>query len=134
MSIGHGISTGSSPLDQIIQAGYAAFTSALHDALYLSAALLAGASLLRRGPQPLREHRPRYFKQLSLARTAPYVTNPALTSPTLRLRRYVNPAVQGVRGLGRVRWCLILCEWDGRADEAGRPAWCWVALLIFSIW
>ena len=44
---GHGGSTGgSSPLDQIIQAGYAAFTSALHDALYLSAALLAGAALL----------------------------------------------------------------------------------------
>ena len=47
VSLGHGGSTGgSSPLDQIIQAGYAAFTSALHDALYLSAALLAGAALL----------------------------------------------------------------------------------------
>ncbi len=34
------------PLGQIIQAGYAAFTSALHAALYLSAALLAGAALL----------------------------------------------------------------------------------------
>jgi len=37
---------GSSPLDQIVGAGYAAFTGALHDALYLSAALLAGAALL----------------------------------------------------------------------------------------
>jgi predicted MFS family arabinose efflux permease len=46
VSLGHGGSTGNSPLDQIIQAGYAAFTSALHDALYLSAALLAGAALL----------------------------------------------------------------------------------------
>ena len=46
VSLGHGGSTGSAPLDQIIQAGYAAFTSALHDALYLSAALLAGAALL----------------------------------------------------------------------------------------
>ena len=46
VSLGHGGSTGNGPLDQIIQAGYAAFTSALHDALYLSAALLAGAALL----------------------------------------------------------------------------------------
>jgi EmrB/QacA subfamily drug resistance transporter len=46
VSLGHGGSTGNSPLDQIIQAGYAAFTSALHDALYLSAALLVGAALL----------------------------------------------------------------------------------------
>src|SRR5213078_4409543 len=41
-----GSSGGSSPLDQIIQAGFAAFTGALHAALYLSAALLAGAALL----------------------------------------------------------------------------------------
>ena len=46
MSLGHGGSTGNGPLDQIIQAGYAAFTGALHAALYLSAALLAGAALL----------------------------------------------------------------------------------------
>jgi len=46
VSLGHGGSTGNGPLDQIIQAGYAAFTSALHAALYLSAALLAGAALL----------------------------------------------------------------------------------------
>jgi predicted MFS family arabinose efflux permease len=46
VSLGHGSPTGNSPLDQIIRAGYAAFTSALHDALYLSAALLAGAALL----------------------------------------------------------------------------------------
>jgi hypothetical protein len=46
VSLGHGSSGGSSPLDQIIQAGYAAFTSALHAALYLSAALVAGAALL----------------------------------------------------------------------------------------
>jgi hypothetical protein len=45
VSLSHS-SGGSSPLDQIIQAGYAAFTGALHDALYLSAALLAGAALL----------------------------------------------------------------------------------------
>ena len=46
-SLPHGGSTGgNSPLDQIVQAGYAAFTSALHGALYLSAALLAGAALL----------------------------------------------------------------------------------------
>jgi DHA2 family multidrug resistance protein-like MFS transporter len=55
VSLGHGGSTGSSPLDQIIQAGYAAFTSALHDALYLSAALLAGAALL--SAVTLRQHR-----------------------------------------------------------------------------
>jgi EmrB/QacA subfamily drug resistance transporter len=46
VSLGHGSPTGNSPLDQIIRAGYAAFTSALHDALYLSAALVAGAALL----------------------------------------------------------------------------------------
>ena len=46
VSLGHGSPTGNSPLDQIIRAGYAAFTSALHDALYLSAALLVGAALL----------------------------------------------------------------------------------------
>jgi hypothetical protein len=47
ISLPHGgSSTGNGPLDQIIQAGYAAFTSALHGALYLSAALLAGAALL----------------------------------------------------------------------------------------
>ena len=46
VSLGHGGSTGNGPLDQIIQAGYAASTGALHDALYLSAALLAGAALL----------------------------------------------------------------------------------------
>jgi predicted MFS family arabinose efflux permease len=59
VSLSHSSSGGSSPLDQIIQAGYAAFTSALHAALYLSAALLAGAALLsavtlrrpRRSPQ-----------------------------------------------------------------------------------
>jgi EmrB/QacA subfamily drug resistance transporter len=41
-----GTSGGSGPLHQIILAGYAAFTSALHAALYLSAALLAGAAIL----------------------------------------------------------------------------------------
>jgi predicted MFS family arabinose efflux permease len=47
VSLPHGSSsTGNGPLDQIIQAGYAAFTGALHAALYLSAALLAGAALL----------------------------------------------------------------------------------------
>jgi hypothetical protein len=46
-SLGHGgASGGSSPLDQIIQAGYTAFTNALHATLYVSAALLAGAALL----------------------------------------------------------------------------------------
>jgi EmrB/QacA subfamily drug resistance transporter len=39
-------STERGPLGPIIQAGYTAFTSALHAALYLSAALLAGAALL----------------------------------------------------------------------------------------
>ena len=39
-------STVSGPLGPIIQAGYTAFTTALHAALYLSAALLAGAALL----------------------------------------------------------------------------------------
>jgi EmrB/QacA subfamily drug resistance transporter len=43
---GGGSSGGTGPLHQIIQAGYDAFTSALHGALYLSAALLAGAALL----------------------------------------------------------------------------------------
>jgi len=46
VSLGHGTPTGNDPLDQIVRAGYAAFTSALHDALYLSAALLAAAALL----------------------------------------------------------------------------------------
>jgi DHA2 family multidrug resistance protein-like MFS transporter len=46
VSLPHGGSGGSSPLDQIIQAGFAAFTGALHAALYLSAALLAAAALL----------------------------------------------------------------------------------------
>jgi len=47
VSLPHGGSAaGNSPLDQIVQAGYAAFTSALHGALYLSAALVAGAALL----------------------------------------------------------------------------------------
>ena len=59
VSLGHGGSTGgSSPLDQIIQAGYAAFTSALHDALYLSAALLAGAALLSAVTLRQRRHAP----------------------------------------------------------------------------
>jgi hypothetical protein len=39
-------STESGPLGPIIQAGYTAFTSALHAALYLSAGLLVGAALL----------------------------------------------------------------------------------------
>jgi predicted MFS family arabinose efflux permease len=47
VSLPHGGSAGgNSPLDQIIQAGFAAFTSALHGALYLSAALVACAALL----------------------------------------------------------------------------------------
>jgi predicted MFS family arabinose efflux permease len=47
VSLPHGGSAGgSSPLDQIIQAGFAAFTGALHAALYLSAALVGGAALL----------------------------------------------------------------------------------------
>jgi EmrB/QacA subfamily drug resistance transporter len=46
VSLGQGGSHGNSPLDQIVQAGYAAFTGALHAALYVSAALLAGAALL----------------------------------------------------------------------------------------
>jgi len=46
VSLGQGSPTGNGPLDQIVRAGYAAFTSALHDALYLSAALLAAAALL----------------------------------------------------------------------------------------
>ncbi len=47
VSLGHGGGTGGNgPLSQIIQAGYASFTSALHAALYLSAGLLAGAALL----------------------------------------------------------------------------------------
>jgi len=47
VSLPHGSSsTGNGPLDQIIQAGYAAFTDALHGALYLSAGLLAAAALL----------------------------------------------------------------------------------------
>jgi hypothetical protein len=37
---------GRGPLGQIIQAGFGAFTSALHAALYLSAALLGAAALL----------------------------------------------------------------------------------------
>ena len=44
--LSHDSSTGNDPLDQIVRAGYAAFTGALHDALYLSAGLLAGAALL----------------------------------------------------------------------------------------
>jgi len=54
--LSHASPGGNSPLDQIIQAGYAAFTGALHDALYLSAALLAGAALL--SAVTLRQRRP----------------------------------------------------------------------------
>jgi EmrB/QacA subfamily drug resistance transporter len=46
---GGGVATGKgsgSPLEQIIQAGYTAFTGALHVALYLAAALLAAAAIL----------------------------------------------------------------------------------------
>jgi len=47
VSLPHGGSTGgSSPIDQLVQAGFGAFTDALHAALYLSAALVAGAALL----------------------------------------------------------------------------------------
>ncbi|HEY3649166.1 MAG TPA: hypothetical protein VGL33_14420, partial [Streptosporangiaceae bacterium] len=47
VSLPHGGSAGgNSPIDQLIQAGFAAFTGALHSALYLSAALLAGAAVL----------------------------------------------------------------------------------------
>ncbi|HUN36913.1 MAG TPA: MFS transporter [Trebonia sp.] len=46
VALGQGSPTGNDPLDQIVRAGYAAFTSALHDALYVSAALLAAAALL----------------------------------------------------------------------------------------
>jgi hypothetical protein len=56
VSLGHGTPTGNDPLDQIVRAGYAAFTSALHDALYLSAALLVGAALL--SAVTLRQRRP----------------------------------------------------------------------------
>jgi len=57
VSLPHGGSAGgNSPLDQIVQAGYAAFTSALHGALYLSAALVAGAALL--SALTLRQRRP----------------------------------------------------------------------------
>jgi len=41
-----GTPTGNSPIDQIVRAGFEAFTGALHDALYLSAALVLGAALL----------------------------------------------------------------------------------------
>jgi hypothetical protein len=41
-----GSAAGSGPLGQIIQAGFGAFTNALHAALYLSAALLGAAALL----------------------------------------------------------------------------------------
>ncbi len=57
VSLPHGGSTGgNSPLDQIVQAGYAAFTSALHGALYLSAALVACAALLSAVTLRLRRH------------------------------------------------------------------------------
>jgi EmrB/QacA subfamily drug resistance transporter len=56
VSLPHGGGAGSGPLGQIIQAGYAAFTNALHAALYLSAALLAGAALL--SAVTLRQRRP----------------------------------------------------------------------------
>jgi hypothetical protein len=47
VSLPHGGSTGgNSPIDQLVQAGFGAFTGALHAALYLSAALLAAAALL----------------------------------------------------------------------------------------
>src|SRR6516165_7694093 len=47
VSLPHGGSTGgNSPIDQLVQAGFGAFTGALHGALYLSAALVAGAALL----------------------------------------------------------------------------------------
>jgi hypothetical protein len=46
---------GSGPLGQLIQAGFGAFTSALHAALYLSAALLGVAALL--SAVTMRSHR-----------------------------------------------------------------------------
>jgi hypothetical protein len=46
---------GSGPLGQIIRAGFGAFTSALHAALYLSAGLLAVAALL--SAVTMRQHR-----------------------------------------------------------------------------
>jgi EmrB/QacA subfamily drug resistance transporter len=59
VSLPHGrSSTGNGPLDQIIQAGYAAFTDALHGALYLSAALLAAAALLCAVTLRQRRHAP----------------------------------------------------------------------------
>jgi len=58
ISLSHS-SGGSSPLDQIIQAGYAAFTGALHAALYLSAALLGAAALLSAVTLRQRRHAPR---------------------------------------------------------------------------
>jgi MFS family permease len=50
-----GSAAGSGPLGQIIQAGFGAFTSALHAALYLSAGLLAFAALL--SAVTMRQHR-----------------------------------------------------------------------------
>ena len=47
VSLSHvGPSEGNGPLNQIIEAGYTAVTSALNAALYLSAGLLAAAALL----------------------------------------------------------------------------------------
>jgi EmrB/QacA subfamily drug resistance transporter len=43
---GSGGGGGTGPLHQIVEAGYGAFTGALHAALYLSAGLLAGAALI----------------------------------------------------------------------------------------
>ena len=57
------------------------------------------------------------LKQLSLPRTAPYVTNPALTSPTLRLRRFVNPVVHSGRDLA---WNNARLLWAVRDDPLAR--------------
>ncbi len=59
VSLGSGGSPrGNSPLDQIVRAGYDAFTSALHAALYLSAALLVVAALLSAVTLRQRPHAP----------------------------------------------------------------------------
>jgi EmrB/QacA subfamily drug resistance transporter len=57
VSLPHGGSrSGSSPIDQLVQAGYGAFTSALHGALYLSASMVTAAALLSAVTMGRRRH------------------------------------------------------------------------------
>ena len=64
-------------------------------------------------------------------RPAPYVANPALASPTLRLRRYLTLKCRGFATFGGFAGvCSSVIEM-ARADAVERPAYYWVAVQTF---